>query len=698
MIASLGLAALLVVTIATPGATRMHAWPWSVGYAIALAAPALQLLLRSFNRRRPLALPSIGWCIALLFAFAGVVASALASPHRGPSVLWSAPLLAGVATFFVVFDWMHADPADIPRRRHQLLIGAGGFFGIIAGVSVGLWLGHLPEFGSGNILATRTPFPLGHSNYTAGLALLMIPTFVTLAIRAQGGRRIAWTFGGLLAVTMLLTSGSRGGFLGLAALALLHVRTIARTLRIRLPIVFLGGTLVLAAFVYWNPRTRAALAGDELKISDVQRSAMLHAGWSMGTDRPLLGWGPGTTPLVYPRYRALLAGGAETVLQLHSLPIQVWAELGGVNALAGIALLILALRASRMVEGAGAALLALSGYFVFSLTDWQLDVPVFSGAIAAALALVASPSPAFASEPKVYALFTLGGRAFSVRWREDYAALRRLLGFMMLLGFTVLGIFGRRDPVPFLNTRALSLAADAANNNEAAALLRQSLKLNPDQEIAHFNLGWLLVVSDPIAAETHFLTAAQLVPDKGGVYFGLGLARLNQGRRSDAERAFALECLNDPAFLVSPWWKSPGVRETRTNSLARLLQFESVLIEALPEKNSLRSEARYIRELAIWLATGATVTTANTPPRLAYFEKKPAPPPFGDASIAAYRRERTGYPVLMRNLDLPAPTDLFDVQENPLATGEYRFLFPPKGWLASPLLPALLMESDSRQK
>ncbi|MEO6568272.1 MAG: O-antigen ligase family protein [Opitutaceae bacterium] len=676
----------------------MHSWPWTVAYAVALVAPALQLLLRAFDRPHPLALPSIGWCIAMLFTFAGIIASALASPYRGSAVLWSAPLLAGLATFFVVFDWIHAYPSEVAQRRRQLHTGAGVFFAAIACASVGLWLAHLPGFGSGNIFAARNPFPLGHSNYTAGLGLLMLPCFVALAMRAARASRIAWSIAALLAVMMLLTSGSRGGFLGLAALVLVHVKAIARTLRISLPVVFLGGTVALAVFVYWNPRTRAALAGDDLKISDVQRAAMVQAGWHMGVDRPFLGWGPGTTPLVYPRYRAMLEGGTENVLQLHSLPIQVWAELGGVNALAGIALLILAVRAARDVEGARGTLFALSGYLVFSVTDWQLDVPVFADAIAAALALVAPPAALFPGEAKIYPLVTLGGRAFSVRWREDYAALRRLLGFMMLLAFTVLGIFGRRDPAPLLNTRALSLATDVTKNNEAAALLRQSLKLNPDQEIAHFNLGWLLVVSEPTAAETHFLAAARLVPDKGGVYFGLGLARLNQGRRADAERAFALECLNDPAFLVSPWWQSPGVRETRTNSLARLLQFYSLLLDALPVKSPLRSEAHYARELAVWLATGAPVSAANNPARTAYFEKKPAPPPFEKSSIVAYRRERTGYPVLMRNLDLPVPTDVFDVQENSLATGEYRFLFPAKGWLASPLLPALLLESDSRQK
>jgi tetratricopeptide (TPR) repeat protein len=698
LLGAIGLTSLLAITVTTPGATRMYAWPWSLGYAAALLAPALQLLWRAFQRRRPLALPSLGWCAVLLAASAGTVASALASPYRGASVLWSAPLLAGIATFFVVFDWVHADAAAVSARRNQLLTGAGIFLAVVAGASMGLWLWNLPSFGGGNIFATRNPFPLGHANYTAGLALLALPCFLALALRDRGARLIAWSFAALLAMAMLLTSGSRGGFLGLAALALLHGRTIARGLRVRVSVVFLGGMLVLAALVAWNPRLRAALAGDELKLSDVQRSAMLHAGWRMGADRPLLGWGPGTTPLVYPRYRAMLEGGAENVLQLHSTPAQLWGELGGVNVFAALALLILAIRAARASAGGAGVLLALGGYAIFSLTDWQLDVPIFAGAVAAALALLAPAAPLTAAEPRIISLFKLGGRSWSVRWREDAPALRRLLGIMTLLAFAVFAIWGRRDPTPPLNTRALDLALNPDKAGEAIALLRESLKLNGEQEIAHFNLGWLLVVNEPVEAEAHFNAAARLVPDKGGVYFGLGLARLNQGRRDEAARAFALECLNDPAFLVSPWWRAEGMKVTRTNTLARLVQYQSLVLEALPVKSPLRSETLYARELALWLGTGAPVTHPNTAARIAYFEKKPSPPAFETAAITTYRRERTGYPVLMRDLDLPTPVDLFDVQENPLALGEYHFLFPAKGWLASPLLPALLLESDSRPK
>jgi len=44
----------------------------------------------------------------------------------------------------------------------------------------------------------------------------------------------------------------------------------------------------------------------------------------------------------------------------------------------------------------------------------------------------------------------------------------------------------------------------------------------------------------------------------------------------------------------------------------------------------------------------------------------------------------------MRQPDLPVALDLFTVQENLLATGECRFLFPSKGWLPAPRLLLLL--------
>jgi hypothetical protein len=106
----IGVAALLVITLSSPGATRMHAWPWSLAYAVALLAPALLLVLRAFDSHHPIALPARAWTyLALAFA-AVVLVSALASPWHGPALQWAAALLAPVAVFFLVFDRLQTDP------------------------------------------------------------------------------------------------------------------------------------------------------------------------------------------------------------------------------------------------------------------------------------------------------------------------------------------------------------------------------------------------------------------------------------------------------------------------------------------------------------------------------------------------------------------------------------------------------------
>jgi hypothetical protein len=367
---------------------------------------------------------------------------------------------------------------------------------------------------------------------------------------------------------------------------------------------------------------------------------MLEAGVLLGHDRPLLGWGPGSTPLAYPRYRHQLAGGAENVLQLHCLPIQVMAETGtaGLLLLAAFGVMLVVSWRRDLV-----AAVALAGYGVFALTDYQLDVPVFSAAIATCAALLVSPGPASASTRH-----------------------RRLLAGVITIVAGIIALAGGRDPAPALNVEALSLARDPAQHDRAVALLQQSLALNPDQEIAHFNLGWLLVVPDPAAAEKHFLAAAHLVPDKGGVYFGLGLARLNQGRNDAAAHAFALECVNEPLFLASPWWNVPAIAEQRTATIAAYSQMLAPTIPTPKASNPWRERQQ-----------AQLLTLA---PRLGVVSPGPE---------KAYRRDRIAYPVLMRNSDLPVPTDLYDVREDPRFPASVPFTLPSKGWRPFLRLPNL---------
>ena len=648
---AVSLACLALITLVSPGATRMFAWPWSLALAGVVVLPGLALVMRGFDSKQPLVLPTRGWFILGLGAVFIVLLSALVSPHRGVTLLWSAPLLAGVAVFSVGFDWLNAEPRFAAQRRERFeggILAAGAAMGA---ASMGGWLAHAPTAASGELFSHRNQYPLGHPNYTAGLALLLLPTAVAVASRRQGRTRIAAAIVGGLAIAMLFTSGSRGGLVGLAALAVAGAMAAPITRRRKWQ---LGVGLVVAglAFAAAHPRTRAMFrAADPAaapNISNVQREAMLLAGWRMGQDQPLLGWGPGATPLVFPRYRGGLDGGAENFLQLHALPIQLWAELGG----AGLACLLAFIGLGVWSAGRDpVAALTLAAYGAFSLTDWQLDVPIFATAVALFATRLAPPATTPSSNH-----------------------LGRGVGAIALVAIAVVALFGHREPAPELNSRALTLARGPTGADRAVVLFRESLALDADQEIAHFNLGWLLVVREPATAETHFAAAAQLVPDKGGLYFGLGLARLNQGRREAAARAFALECLNDPAFLTSPWWRDPVLAAVRNETAAEFGRLLDQVSAALPP--------------GTWAANQVALMTELAPP----------PGQLPPGRERNYRRERTGYPVLMRNLDLPTPVDLYDVREwVPEPAVPALAALPPKGWLPSPLLLTLLAESVSNK-
>lgn len=644
MLCLAGLACLAVISLADRAASLMFATPWSYFYWGAVLAPLLALLLRAASTADPLRLPDGRWLGLLAAAAAGLLASALSSPYRTPGLQWTALPLAGLAAFLLLHDWLRAAPAN--RNRFDGL--AAAIAGLLMTVSTGYWLLDVlqltrAEFFSATLFEMRNAHPLGHSNYTAGLALLCVPWLVQAARRRSGTARYLAAIGSGLAFLTLFTSGSRGGLLGLVALGVAAL--VGAKLGWKRSALLIGATIVATGLLALaNLRVRALLGPADPaappNISTVQRQAMLAAGLRMGADRPLTGWGLAATPLVYPRYRAGLVGGAENVLQLHSTPLEFWAGLGttGLLLLGGFAFLVI-----RGWSRASVAAATLAGYGVFALTDYQLDVPVFVFALAALAALPAAP----AAEP--------------AGPRLQLGLAGAVLGILALLG-----ALGHGDRAPKLNCEALALARNPTQIPRTIALLRESLALNPDQEIAHFNLGWLLLVSEPVEAEKHFRSAARLVPDKGGVYFGLGLALLNQDQSANAARAFALECLNDPRFLASPWWKEPAIAAQRRSATTAFAELAEQAGNALPPDTWAARQVRSVAGLA---------------PRLGAVSPGPE---------LVYRRERIGYPVLMRNHDLIVPIDLFDVREDPRFAASVSFPLPPKGWLPSPLLLKLL--------
>jgi hypothetical protein len=62
------------------------------------------------------------------------------------------------------------------------------------------------------------------------------------------------------------------------------------------------------------------------------------------------------------------------------------------------------------------------------------------------------------------------------------------------------------------------------------------------------------------------------------------------------------------------------------------------------------------------------------------------------------RRQRTGYPLVMRNADMPTPIDLFTFVDDPDTRRKLAPLFPAKGWLTGPQLRRLTSESESGRR
>ena len=797
-------AVMTALSLSTNSATRFYQWPWFLYWQVLLLIPGA--LLAGVLWLRPGTRPRFGGWIdgGLALLIVASLSSALFSPFRAQSLNAALTPVAAACLAWLELDWLAGDPTRCEQRARSLARLLGALMALVVAISFGLWL--FGRVGPGwihggsllDLLAVRNDQPFGHSTYTAGFAVLAAPWLTALGLISRRGERTLWLAFAALAAAVVLTTSSRGGVLGLLA-ALAGAATLRwhrSALRPgRLLLVMLGLVLAASTFVALNPRLREFVVtrrwSDIAGESNRQRIAMLEAGWLMGRDRVFTGFGPGTVSLVYPRYRARLSGGVDDVLQLHNTPAQLWAEFGLPGVIAAVLLLVGIVRRARGCwrpatpaeppvaplchHLARAVTVTLVGYAVMSLTDYQLDIPLFAAVAATLLALLQACILAPGGE---------GGSGFGSR------SVRRWLGAGLLAALVVMvwstvpnararWLFaeaatareeGRPDVFVAGAERAASTApwdvfypvqlgafygeqflrdsdpaAQARAGRKCADLLQRALAINPDQEYCHFNLGWLwLREAEPGRAEDHFRAAARLVPDKGGVYLGLGLSRLARNDPTAAARAFALEWLNDPAAIASPQWDAPPLAGLRGEVAAALHRQAAGWLTEAGLADETRRQLRYVEALVDWWLGAApdlaTIERTGSPTQRWFFEQLPAierraytlpasrPPhpweqcyvawrdgtaPEGadDAPFAAavgrhlarhrdsfaralasppgdepalariVRHQRIGYNVLLRNQDGFLLSDLYIFPENRLMPAYASFLFPAKGYL-----------------
>ena len=125
--------------------------------------------------------------------------------------------------------------------------------------------------------------------------------------------------------------------------------------------------------------------------------------------------------------------------------------------------------------------------------------------------------------------------------------------------------------------------------SESIKWFNKGIEVSPYQEFAHTNLGWLELASNPSASTISFAQSLQLMPAKRGVFYGLGLSLLSQQKTELAIAAFSIECLRDPLFITSPFWRGPQLRSLYPLVLGQVESELNQLISQLSTANSAKS-------------------------------------------------------------------------------------------------------------
>jgi O-antigen ligase len=234
--------------------------------------------------------------------------------------------------------------------------------------------------------------PYVNHNHYAGLMEMLVPILLVLSLtRLVGDReRIAAGVAAAIMVGTVFLSGSRGGMLAIfVELAFLAVVLLRQRRSIRIIVGVVAFAVVLVGLLTW-------LGGKELtsRVSSISTEARteLSGGMRLSIDRdalrmfankPVLGWGLGTFPVVYPQYRSFYTNFF--VNEAHNDYLQLLCEVGLLGFGTMVWFLVVVYRsamrkiANWMSDVSGAVTLActlgLTGILVHSLLDFNLQIP-----------------------------------------------------------------------------------------------------------------------------------------------------------------------------------------------------------------------------------------------------------------------------------------------------------------------------------
>jgi hypothetical protein len=582
-----------------PGAAAFPAGP--LGQGLVLAAS----FFGAFAWRDPLGLGRSGrWLAAALLA--AVALSLWSSPvgRAGWVGLCLLPAYLMLAPF-VARCW------SSERRRE---IGMTAWSAAVAAISCWAIAEHLRQGTS------RAAMPLGHHNLLAALLVIILPLTVP-GLRRRGISRWLAVLSILAGVAALVLTRS---FLGGAVLALLAIAGAARFERARhlvLGLALLGMALLV-------PRATAIVTGSDSSAS--ARQVYLRAGWEGAMQRPVVGWGPGSTAWTLAEHLRPLPGvnpPGEVVGEMHALPLALAYELGftGLALVAGVAGLFFLRRFRRLRSAVDrgfveAGLAGVAGFLLMSLGGAQLSVTALP--LAAALAAGA----ALAGEG--------GGGGHGERGDRRH---RLFGGGSVLVGLYVAAALYVLLPL----AHAQSYYEEAAKlrvRTKAAPLLAHARALDP--QFALYAARWAWSADAPVDERaTAALQAASAARGVSALWLRAGALALEAGWSGPAREALQHAQALDPLSAFAPFQLATlaGTRDAATlaaDCAARALASEPRLVAASLWRGREGQRRAAIDRLEHWPGIDAGWRAEMLRQAAAATEAAGAPAPAGSAVAA----------------------------------------------------------------
>jgi hypothetical protein len=345
----------------------------SVKNAIIYVA-ALMLATRTvFGRGLKLEIPVIHLWMGVLIAYAiltWLIAGFVIHYESYKLVATGIDLKSQLVDYFVIFAlflYGIQSIADVKFVTKALLIGLACANAIAIGDITGLFQIGVTMVGTEGVEAGRAFGAFGHANETAALIICLLPAYIAVAVSSRGVMTLFWGCAGLISALMMLMTGSRGAFVGLAVGGVLAWYTCRQLLSIAKAVPLLIGLVALGIplLVIVNMKFGGIITDRVIEMlqDPVTRSGDRTAIWLQGVSRMmnhpvtlLTGFGWDTYSVMGIFYAT------------HNYYLLLWFELGIVGVLSYLVIMRgLVLTARSAAEVAPAELRGYLLAFVFGI-------------------------------------------------------------------------------------------------------------------------------------------------------------------------------------------------------------------------------------------------------------------------------------------------------------------------------------------